>query len=59
MKDVGKLFCHLVYFTAVYTFYGYLVYFGVILVYIFRFGMLYREKSGNPELLSASLLKYK
>jgi hypothetical protein len=29
-------------------FYGYLVYFGVIWLIIFRFGMLYQEKSGNP-----------
>jgi hypothetical protein len=28
--------------------YGHLVYFGVILVYFSRFGMLYHEKSGNP-----------
>jgi hypothetical protein len=36
MKDVGK-------------FYGHLVYFVVTLVYFPRFGMLYKETSGNPE----------
>jgi hypothetical protein len=29
-------------------FYEHLVYFVVNLVYFYRFGMLYREKSGNP-----------
>jgi hypothetical protein len=28
--------------------YGHLAHFGAILVYFSRFGMLYREKSGNP-----------
>jgi hypothetical protein len=30
------------------TFYGYLVNFVLFLVYLSRFGMLYKEKSGNP-----------
>jgi hypothetical protein len=37
MKDVGKFYGHLVYFTAFCIFYNHLVYFMVILV-----------KSGNP-----------
>jgi hypothetical protein len=50
MEDVGIFYVHLVYFTDIYyilwpfgTFYGCLVYFS-------RFGMLYKEKSGNPGL---------
>jgi hypothetical protein len=35
MKDVGKYYVHLVYFTAVSYTYGHLVYFVAILVYIF------------------------
>jgi hypothetical protein len=31
------------------TFYRHLVYFVAILVYFSRFGMLYQEKSGNPD----------
>jgi hypothetical protein len=52
MEDVGKLYGHLVYFTAIWyilwplgTFHGYLIHF-------FRFGMLYQEKSGNPTCVS-------
>jgi hypothetical protein len=29
--------------------YGHLVYFVVILVYFSRFGLLYQDKSGNPD----------
>jgi hypothetical protein len=49
MDDVGILYGHLVYFIAI----GYiLVAFGIFkcdLVYFSRFGMLFQEKSGNPE----------
>jgi hypothetical protein len=48
MEDIGIFYVHLVYFTAFWyilwtlrTLSGYLVYFS-------RFGMLQREKSGNP-----------
>jgi hypothetical protein len=51
MEDVGIFYDHFVYFTAKW----YILWpFGAVcghLVYIFpRFGMLYREKSGNPGL---------
>jgi hypothetical protein len=36
------------YFTAIWYIYGHLIYFVVILVYFSRFGMLCKEKSGNP-----------
>jgi hypothetical protein len=48
MEDVGIFYGHLVYFTSIWYIlwpsgicYGHLEYFS-------RFGMLYREKSGNP-----------
>jgi hypothetical protein len=52
MEDVGIVNVNLVFFSAIwyilrslgigrYIYYGYLVYFS-------RFGMLYKEKSGNP-----------
>jgi hypothetical protein len=47
MENVGKLFAHLVYFTALEIFYGHLVYFLVIWYIFPRFGMLYQEKSGS------------
>jgi hypothetical protein len=50
MEGVGIFYDHLSYFTAIWcmfwpfhTIYGHLVYFS-------RFGMLYQEKSGNPEM---------
>jgi hypothetical protein len=53
MENVGIFYVHVVYFTAIwYTlwtfgiFCGNLVYF---VVYFSRFGMLYKEKSGNPD----------
>jgi hypothetical protein len=46
VKDVGTFYVHLVYFNAIsYS----LWHFVVILVYFPRFGMLYQEKSGNPD----------
>jgi hypothetical protein len=49
MKDVGKFYSHLVHFSAI----SYILWpfgiFVVILVYFSRFGILYEEKSGNPE----------
>jgi hypothetical protein len=51
MKDVGKFYCHSVYFMVIsytYIFYGHQVKFVVILVYFSRLGLLYRGKSGNP-----------
>jgi hypothetical protein len=50
LRPFGIIFAHLVYFVAIWyvllpfggIFYGYLVYFS-------RFGMLYQEKSGNPD----------
>jgi hypothetical protein len=48
-KDVGKFYGHLVYFTAVpYILWPFDI-FWVILVRLSRFGILRREKSGNPE----------
>jgi hypothetical protein len=45
----GVFYCHLVYFVAIW----YIVWqFGICnghLIYFSRFGMLYQEKSGNPE----------
>jgi hypothetical protein len=50
MGDVGIFYGHLVYFRALEIFYCHLVYF-VVIWYIFpRFGMLYQEKSGNPNI---------
>jgi hypothetical protein len=39
----------MVYVAAIIYIFGHLVYFAVILVYFSRFGILYREKSGNPD----------
>jgi hypothetical protein len=57
IEDVGVFYGHLAYFTAIWyilwpfgIFYGHLVYFS-------RFGMLYKEKSGNPALSTEELLK--
>jgi hypothetical protein len=48
MENLGILYDHLVNFTAIGNIYGLLVYF-VVIWYIFpRFGILYKEKSGNP-----------
>jgi hypothetical protein len=51
MEDVGIFYGHMVYFIAIWyilwplgIFYGYLVYFP-------RFGMLYHEKSGIPDVV--------
>jgi hypothetical protein len=53
MEDVAIFYGRLVYFVAIWyilwpfdIFYGYLVYFS-------RFGILYHEKSGNPDLAAA------
>jgi hypothetical protein len=44
MEDVGIFYAHLVYFTAVWYMYIMSIW------YIFpHFGMLYQEKSGNPD----------
>jgi hypothetical protein len=44
MEDVGLFIGHLVYFTAVWYMYVY-----VVIRFVFPcFGMLYQEKSGNP-----------
>jgi hypothetical protein len=49
MKDVGIFYGHLVHFTV----FSYILWsFGIVfrnLVYFPRFGILYHEKSGNPE----------
>jgi hypothetical protein len=49
LKDVGLFYGHLVYFTDIW----YISWpFGILcdtLVYFSRFGMLYQEKSGNPD----------
>jgi hypothetical protein len=49
MKDFGKFYFRLVYFTVTSYIFGHLVYFVAILVYFSRFGMLYQAKSGKPE----------
>jgi hypothetical protein len=49
----GLFYCHLVYFTAIWQI---LCPFGIFhgcLVYFSRFGMLFQEKSGNPDLACA------
>jgi hypothetical protein len=49
MEDVGIFYGHLVHFTV---FCYILLTFGIvcgILVYFSRFGILYQEKSGNPD----------
>jgi hypothetical protein len=48
MKDVGRLYGHLVRFTDIPCILLPFGIFVVILVYFSRFGMLYQEKSGNP-----------
>jgi hypothetical protein len=49
MEDVGICYGHLVHFTVI----CYILWtFGIVrgnLVYFSRFGIMYREKSGNPE----------
>jgi preprotein translocase subunit SecY len=49
MKDAVKFYGLLVHFTAISYFYSHWVYFVVILVYFSMFGILYLEKSGNPD----------
>jgi hypothetical protein len=50
MNDVGKFYGHLVYlFTAIWYIVCPFGIFAVSLVYFSRFGMLYQEKSGNPD----------
>jgi hypothetical protein len=50
MEEDGIFYGHLVHFTVL-RFYGHLVQF-VVIWYIFPgFGILYKEKSGNPVLL--------
>jgi hypothetical protein len=58
LEDVGIFYGHLVHFTVFcYTLWT----FGIIvrgnLVYFFRFGILYEEKSGNPAALERLLCK--
>jgi hypothetical protein len=49
MKDAGTFYGHLVNFPVMCYFYDSKVYFVVLLyTYFPRFGILYREKSGNP-----------
>jgi hypothetical protein len=55
MENVGIFYVHFVYFTALENilwpfgiFCGHLVYFVVIWCIFPRFGILYKEKSGNP-----------
>jgi hypothetical protein len=52
MEEVGVFYGHLVYFIIFGIFYGHLVYFVVIWYIYPRFGMLYHEKSGNPDVLA-------
>jgi hypothetical protein len=48
MENIGIFYDHLVSFRPLETFFGHLVYF-VFIWYIFpRFGILYKDKSGNP-----------
>jgi hypothetical protein len=49
IENLGIFYDHLVYFTAIGNIYGHLVYFVVIWYNSPRFGILYQEKSGNPE----------
>jgi hypothetical protein len=49
MEDVRTFYGHLVYFTSIwYTLWPLGIFYGQ-LGYFSRFGMLYQEKSGNPE----------
>jgi hypothetical protein len=57
MEDVGIFYGHLVHFTV---FCYILLTFGIVrgnLVYCSRFGILYKEKSGNPDRLASNLLR--
>jgi hypothetical protein len=57
MENVGILYCHCHILRSSGKWYVHLVYF-VVNWYIFaRFGMLYREKSGNPVLKVEASLK--
>jgi hypothetical protein len=49
MEDVGIFYGHLVHLWSFVIFYGHLVQF-VVIWYIFpHFGIVYKEKSGNPD----------
>jgi hypothetical protein len=48
MEDVSIFYGHLVYLRPFDIFYGYSVYFVVILYICPHVGILYKEKSGNP-----------
>jgi hypothetical protein len=53
MEDVGIFYGHFVHFTVLCYI---LCTFGIVcgnLVYFFRFGILYQEKSGNPDRFTA------
>jgi hypothetical protein len=50
MKDIGKFWVISSILLPFGTFFIYLAYFVVILVYFSRFGMLHKEKSGNHAL---------
>jgi hypothetical protein len=47
MEDVGIFYVHLVFFTAIWYILWILCSFGIIFS---RFGILYEERSGNPEI---------
>jgi hypothetical protein len=49
MEGVGIFYVHLVYFTDIwYILWAFGIFYGR-LVDFFRFGILYQEKSGNPD----------
>jgi hypothetical protein len=54
MKDVGKFFGNLVYFTAIsYILWSFCIFCGHFGIFP-HFGMLYEEKSGNPGITMAN-----
>jgi hypothetical protein len=54
MEDVGIFYVHLVYFTSIQYILWTLGIFCVNLVHLSPFGILYQEKSGNPDTVHKS-----
>jgi hypothetical protein len=56
MEEVGIFYVHLVYFMAIWYSLCFLVSFIGFWYIYFHFGVLYQEKSGNPESLTVKKL---
>jgi hypothetical protein len=59
MEYVGNFYDHFVYFTAKWSILGTFGTFLVIWYNFSRFGMLQREKSGNPAVISVCACKFR